>query len=191
MCSGSSVLSENHTPSRGYLNKKNTPSMFLYVESSSNSWWAEDAAVPSFTPLLYFRVFVIRKSLLYLRSMKQKPCGSNLVFSSVPIVFAETVGICVCVCVWGNTLSLSARIEWLPYGCATEVWQAKTAAHYLPCQPPPASWSWQCWSNFPATPSSKNHTASLAWALAGEGRREGGNKKKQTETTTASKSALQ
>lgn len=50
-------------------------------------------------------------------------------------------------------------------------WWRGGACH-LPCRPPPAWWSWRCWNNFPATPSSKNHTESPAWVLVGRNNRD-------------------
>lgn len=57
-------------------------------------------------------------------------------------------------------------------GCFWALGDDWGGAYHLPCRPPPAWWSWRCWNNFPATPSSKNHTESPAWVLEGRNNRE-------------------
>lgn len=156
-----STLSVSHIPCRGYLNPKKYVPLCPKWQKRLLSGGFCCSALQVFVVFSGFRNQEI--VTLFTGNEAKTPICLFALFS-----LKSWESVCVCVCVCRNTLSLSTRIKWLPHGCPTELWQANTAAPYLPCQPPPALWSWQCWSNFPATPFSKNRTASLAWALAGE-----------------------
>lgn len=178
------VFSESHTPSSGYLNRTICHQHFFMSKVAVTATEPEDSAVPSFRTLLHYRAFVI---ITLFTASEQKHCGSNLVAFSIAIVFAEIVG-------------KSARVKKHIKNQMAPSWlrcRALTGKHNGTLLTLPTSTSFVIMTMLKQfschTILQKSYSVSCLGPEGEEGRerkRKGRNRKKQTEATTALRSAV-